>query len=320
MSERRPTSARPVVEVRGLVKSYGGRRVIDGVSFDLHEGEILAVLGPNGAGKTTLLETIEGLRKIEGGEVVVLGHEMRTRAKAVQPLLGIQLQRTSLFPTLTLAETLRLYCRLYDCRRPLDDVLRSVDLVRAADRRVGDLSGGEFQRFSLCLATLNSARVLFLDEPSTGLDPHARRLIWNLIASYRERGASVILTTHYMEEAEALADRVGILHGGRLIALGAPAQLIGGLDAKSTIVVDLAEPLEDEDEQDFLEEHQGSVRGSRLLVHTHEVPRMLWRLLRWTDGRRIAVRNVAIRSADLEDLFVHLTSAPAVLAAAERVS
>ncbi len=302
-------SVRPfVVEVRGLSRRYGSREVLCDVSFELREGEILGILGPNGAGKTTLLETLEGLRRVERGAVMVLGFDVTRQARTLQPLLGIQLQRTSLMRNLTVGETLRLYKALYRCARADQELLARVELEGAHDTLVQHLSGGQFQRFSLCLATLHSPRLLFLDEPTTGLDPHARRRVWDLVAAARDQGASVVLTTHYMEEAHVLCDRVAILNAGRLLALGTPSELIGGLDAQTTVQVETAVET---DEPALRAALAGiadlALRGTQVRLFTRDVPAALRALFRHADERSLELRNLNVRSADLEDLFVHLT-------------
>lgn len=221
------TSAAPAaVEVRGLAKSYGSRRVVDDLSFAVQRGEIFALLGPNGAGKTTTVEILEGYRKPDAGSVAVLGCDPWTEGRALKPRIGVMLQEGGPYPSLTVAETLALFARFYPRHRPTEEIIDLVGLRDVAGTRYRLLSGGQKQRLSLGLALIGEPDVVFLDEPTAGLDPQARRATWDIVTGLRRDGVSVILTTHYLEEAEQLADRVAILSGGALAALGSPDELV----------------------------------------------------------------------------------------------
>jgi len=215
-----------VIDARGIVKSYGSIRAVDDVSLQVDAGEILGVLGPNGAGKTTLVEVLEGLLRPDSGEVRVLGLDVRRQARAVRQRIGIQLQSTALYQRLTVREILALFASFY--RRALDvrTVVALVHLEEKSGCRVNALSGGQRQRLALALALVNDPDVLFLDEPTTGLDPQVRCDIWEVIQGLRNGGKTVLMTTHYMEEAERLCDRVMLIGAGRLIASGSPGELI----------------------------------------------------------------------------------------------
>jgi ABC-2 type transport system ATP-binding protein len=223
------TSGAPIITVSDLRKRYGSLDAVDGVSFEVAEGEVFGILGPNGAGKTTTLEMIEGMRPIDSGEAVIDGVDVKADPREVKRRIGIQLQASAFFDELTLIELLHLFGRLYE--RDVDPMalLELVELTEKARSQVRTLSGGQKQRFSIASALVNDPRVLFLDEPTTGLDPQARRHMWGLVRSIRESGHTVVLTTHYMEEAEELCDRVAIMDRGRIIALDTPQRLVDAL-------------------------------------------------------------------------------------------
>lgn len=220
-----------VIEVQGLVKRYDKLLAVDGISFSVYEGEIFGLLGPNGAGKTTTLEIIETLREKTSGQVEVCGYSIDEQPNLIKQMIGVQLQAAGYYPNITLVEQLQLFSGLYN--RPVDsmDMLSAVGLTDKAKSKYKELSGGQKQRFSVCTTLINNPRIVFLDEPTTGLDPQARRNLWDLIRSIRDRGATVVITTHYMDEAEELCDRVAIVEKGKIIALDAPDKLIDKLVA-----------------------------------------------------------------------------------------
>ena len=240
-------AAQPIIVARDLRKAYGPLRAVDGVSFEVSEGEVFGILGPNGAGKTTTLEMIEGMRPIDGGSATVDGLDVAADPQAVKARIGIQLQASAFFDELNLTELLVLFGHLYHVRADASRLLADVELTDKARSQVRTLSGGQKQRFSIAAALVNDPRVVFLDEPTTGLDPQARRHMWGLIAGIRHRGHTVVLTTHYMEEAETLCDRVAIMDAGRIIALDTPDALIGSLLARgfTKTRVERAASLED---------------------------------------------------------------------------
>ncbi len=219
----------PIIAVRDLRKRYGQLTAVDGVSFDVAEGEVFGILGPNGAGKTTTLEMIEGMRPIDEGSATIDGIDVRRDPREVKRRIGIQLQASAFFDELTLVELLDLFGRLYGRDVEPMTLLAMIELTDKAKSQVRTLSGGQKQRFSIASALVNDPRVLFLDEPTTGLDPQARRHMWGLVRRIREEGRTVVLTTHYMEEAEELCDRVAIMDGGRIIALDTPGALVDAL-------------------------------------------------------------------------------------------
>lgn len=220
---------RPVIEARDVKKSYGKFEAVKGVDLSVKRGEIFGILGPNGAGKTSLLEMMEGLRPLSGGEVWVNGISVADECEKVKAVIGVQLQSSSFFDRLTLTELLKVFGSLYHSKKNPDELLSRVGLLDKKKAEVKNLSGGQKQRFSIAAALVNDPVVLFLDEPTTGLDPQARRNLWTLVRSIRESGTSILLTTHYMEEAEALCDRVAIMDAGKIIALDTPENLVKAL-------------------------------------------------------------------------------------------
>ncbi len=218
-----------IVEVRDLTKRYGKKTTVHGVSFAVKKGEVFGILGPNGAGKTTTLEMIETLRPIDSGSAVVDDIDVAEDPKAVRKLIGVQTQSSAFYDKVSLREQLQLLVSIYGTDTDVDELLADVDLSEKAKEYPEKLSGGQKQRFSIASALVNQPKVLFLDEPTTGLDPQARRNMWDLIEKIKERGITVILTTHYMEEAQVLCDRVAIMDSGKIIALDVPKKLIQNL-------------------------------------------------------------------------------------------
>lgn len=224
MSERKT-----ILEVRNLVKRYNGLVAVDHVSFEVYAQEIFGILGPNGAGKTSTLEMIETLRPIDEGEVRLNGFDVKTQPQEVKRVIGVQLQSSSFFDKLNLKELLELFGEMYGRRVDAMQLLREVELEEKAKAQVVQLSGGQKQRFSIAAALVNDPIVLFLDEPTTGLDPQSRRHLWGVIKRIRSEGKTIVITTHYMEEAEELCDRVAIMDDGKIIALDRPQELINKL-------------------------------------------------------------------------------------------
>ena len=220
---------KPILSVVNLQKSYGSKKVVNGISFEVRGGEIFGILGPNGAGKTTTLEMIEALRPIDDGEVLLDGIDVRKHPQRVKEIIGIQLQSSNFYDKMNLTEQLKMFGSFYGTKPDTDTLLAEVELTDKRTSYVENLSGGQKQRFSIATALVNQPRILFLDEPTTGLDPQARRHLWNLIQEIKKKGITVILTTHYMDEAELLCERVAVMDNGSLIALDSPAKLIKAL-------------------------------------------------------------------------------------------
>jgi ABC-2 type transport system ATP-binding protein len=218
-----------IVKVVGLTKVYDGAEVVRGISFEVIKGEVFGILGPNGAGKTTTLEMMETLRTIDGGSVTISGKDVQKYPDDIKRLIGVQRQSSAFFDRLTLLEQLELFASLYGEKIDALEILRSVQLEEKAKSYVEKMSGGQRQRFSIAAALVHTPKVLFLDEPTTGLDPQARRNLWELIADLKKSGLTIIITTHYMDEAEELCDRLAIMDNGQIIALDTPRNLIKAL-------------------------------------------------------------------------------------------
>lgn len=218
-----------IIQVRHLCKNYGNFEAVKNISFDVHEGEIFGLLGPNGAGKSTTLEIIETLREKTSGEVIVDGINLDHHPEKIKKVIGVQLQTSGFYPNLNLLELIHMFNGLYNKNADPVALLEMVNLKEKTNSKVKELSGGQKQRFSVATTLINDPRIIFLDEPTTGLDPQARRNLWELIRNIREKGTTVIITTHYMDEAEALCDRVAIIDAGKIIALDTPDKLIDNL-------------------------------------------------------------------------------------------
>ncbi len=287
---------KPVLEVRNLVKEYPGVRAVDGVSFTIEPGQCFGLLGPNGAGKTTTVEMMEGVTVPTSGEVLYGGEPLGARFRAEA---GIQFQKTALQDFLTVRETLQLFRRLYPRGRDVDELIRLCALEQLADRDNRKLSGGQTQRLLLAIALANDPQVLFLDEPTTGLDPQARHNFWDLIRSIKAERRTVLLTTHYMEEAYFLCDTIAIMDQGRIIAEGQPSRLLK--DHFEDVVLEL--PREDfrGETADF--PLSVLVADERVEISTSDVERALRALL----DRGVPLRHLQIRPRNLEDLFLELT-------------
>jgi ABC-2 type transport system ATP-binding protein len=221
--------AKKIIQVKNLYKKYGEFEAVRGITFDVYEGEIFGLLGPNGAGKTTTLETIETLREETDGDVIIDGVSINVDPQRIKKNIGIQLQESGFYPKLTLKEIIELFGGLYNRDVDVEKLLETVNLVDKKDYMFDKLSGGQKQRFSIATTLINAPKIIFLDEPTTGLDPQARRNLWDLIKKIQSSGTTIVITTHYMDEAEYLCDRVGIMDEGKIIKLATPDKLIEDL-------------------------------------------------------------------------------------------
>jgi ABC-2 type transport system ATP-binding protein len=302
------TTAAPALAVRALHKRYGDVVAVDGLDLDVRPGECFGLLGPNGAGKTTTIEICEGLLEATSGEVEVLGRRWSTHERELRQLLGIQLQETQLAEKLTVRETVRLFRSFYDRGREPGEVIGLVQLDEKARARVGSLSGGQKQRLALACALVGDPQLLFLDEPTTGLDPQARRQLWELIGELRAGGRTIVLTTHYMEEAERLCDRVAIVDHGRAIALGTPRALVQSLGADHVVEFALGDAPVDAERLSRLEGVR-SVRGDNgsWSLTVAELHVALPAILAEVERRGATLAELRTHSATLEDVFVSLT-------------
>lgn len=222
---------KPIISVKNLVKNYGNFEAVKGISFNVYEGEIFGLLGPNGAGKSTTLEIIETLREKTSGEIIVDGLDLDKKASEIKKIIGVQLQTSGYYPGLNLVQLIDLFAGLYNKDVVPMELLETVNLKEKAKAKFKELSGGQKQRFSVATTLINEPRIIFLDEPTTGLDPQARRSLWELVREIKKRGTTVIITTHYMDEAEFLCDRIAIIDAGKIIALDTPDKMIDDLVA-----------------------------------------------------------------------------------------
>jgi ABC-2 type transport system ATP-binding protein len=291
----------PAIAIRGLRKSYGGVIALDGVDLTVRRGEVLALLGPNGAGKTTLVEILEGHREADAGDVDVLGFDPARRERAFRERIGIVLQDAALERELTVRETIELYAAPYPDPLPADEVAELVGLTDKLHARTRTLSGGQRRRLDVAVGIAGDPELVFLDEPTTGFDPAARRQSWELIAGLRARGRTILLTTHYMEEAQRLADRVAVLAGGRLIAVAAPDEL-GGEDA-ALVTFRLPGGV---DAADLPVAVDGP--GPEVSLRTSTPTRDLAPLLSWAAVRGYELEGLTVSRPSLEDVYLELTA------------
>jgi ABC-2 type transport system ATP-binding protein len=305
-----PSSA-PALRVAGLRKAYGDVVAVDGLDLTVSAGECFGLLGPNGAGKTTTIEICEGLTQPDAGDVEVLGRRWDRDERALRERLGIQLQETQLAEKLTVEETVRLFRSFYARGRDVNEVIDVVQLGEKRGARVGKLSGGQKQRLALACAIVGDPELLFLDEPTTGLDPQSRRQLWDLIVELRASGRSVVLTTHYMDEAERLCDRVAIVDHGHVIALGTPRELIASLGAEHVVeftVVDAPAGSLDAGSLRALDGVKAAHdHGGRWTLEVVQLARAVPALLAELSRRGLTLGELATHSATLEDVFVSLT-------------
>lgn len=300
------TPVAPAIRVDGLVKTYGAKRAVDWLSFEVRQGEIFALLGPNGAGKTTTIEILEGYRRPDAGEVTVLGYDPISQGGRLKPSIGAMLQEGGLYPAITAREALDLFAHFYPHPRDTDELLCLLGLEESAGTRYRRLSGGEKQRLALALALVGRPQLVFLDEPTAGLDPQARRATWEIVSGLREDNVTVLLTTHYLEEAERLADRVAIMDQGKLVALGSPESLVRS-DA-STVRIRTTSAISPEalgGLPSAREVHQDG--GGVYVVETADAPSLLVEITSWLRQEGVLVTELRVGQGSLEDVFLSLT-------------
>ena len=299
-----------VIEVSGLRMSYDGLEAVRGIDLQVRHGEIFTFLGPNGAGKTTTVEVLEGHRRRTGGEVRVLGVDPQHADRAWRARVGVVLQTSRVEQDLTVRECLELYAGYYPSPRPVHEVIKLVGLKNKAEARGSQLSGGQQRRMDVALALIGDPEVVFLDEPTTGFDPSARRAAWEMIGGLRDLGKTIFLTTHYMEEAEALADRIAVLRAGVIVAEGAPGTLGGRDRAPYQVSFTLPEGVT----IDELPVGRASVReldGSRrVVIESGEVMATLYSLSGWAIERTLEVPDLQVHRPTLEDIYLALTEPP----------
>lgn len=304
----RPAVGRPAVMCRGLVKQYADVTAVDHLDLEVRSGECFGLLGPNGAGKTTTVEILEGLTRPDGGTVEVLGQRWGGGDdNALRQRLGVQLQETKLGERLTVEETLRMFRSFYSRGRGVDDVIATVALEEKRNSRVGKLSGGQLQRLAVACALVGEPDLLFLDEPTTGLDPQARLKLWEIVEAFRAGGGTILLTTHYMEEAARLCDRVAIMDHGRVIALGTPAELVASLGADQIVNFSARTPVERAPLSALTGVSSVRERDGAFSLTVSDISQALPALLGELQRQGAALDTLTTHQATLEDVFVHLT-------------
>jgi ABC-2 type transport system ATP-binding protein len=298
-----------IVKVEGLRKTYGSTVAVDGISFDVKEGEIFGMVGPNGAGKTTTIECLEGLRKPDAGKVSVLGVDPQHEGQILRERTGMQLQQSNLPERMKVWEALNLYASFYPKAVDWEKLLVQLGLEEKRKAYFSKLSGGQKQRLFIALALLPDPQLIFLDELTTGLDPQARHAIWDLVREVRSRGKTVLLTTHFMEEAERLCDRVAILDNGKIVALDTPAALIRGLGVEERVVFNVDAPLPAGFEKALPGEVRLEVEGERVVIHGkngRKTP-LVSEVVSLLSANQVQFRDLRTEQPTLEDVFLSLT-------------
>ena len=301
------TATEPVIRVRGLTKRYGDVDAVKGIDFEVAPGEIFGLLGPNGAGKTTTVEILEGLRAPDSGQVSVLGVDVTKGAAALKPRIGVSLQTASLYPKLTVTEVIDLFRAFYPQARSTSELIDALELGERKDAQTRNLSGGQRQRLTVALALVNDPELVFLDEPTTGLDPAARRSLWDLISDLKARGRSVLLTTHYLEEAEVLCDRLAIMDHGRILEMGTSDELISKHFHDRAVRFDRLDAISQAELEALPAVVTVKADNHETLLYSRDVAATIGALLDLADSRGVEPQNLAIRRATLEDVFLDLT-------------
>ncbi|HLO11352.1 MAG TPA: ABC transporter ATP-binding protein [Pseudoneobacillus sp.] len=300
-------SKETIIDVKGLVKNYGTFQAVKGVQFQVHKGEIFGLLGPNGAGKTTTLEMLVGLRKPDEGTAIIGTYNILREMSKIKEIIGVQLQSTSLFELLTVEEILKMYASFYPSHISISQIIDEMLLTEKKKSRIKGLSGGQKQRLAIALALVHNPQVVFLDEPTTGLDPQARRTLWDIVLQLKEKGKTIVITTHYMDEAHILCDRIAIMDQGELIALDTPTELVKSLQSDSALefrIVDQEEVI------DFSIIEGVKKVGNRKEVHvlyTDHLQATLTNLIQFASERNLQLVDLQTRTATLEDVFIHMT-------------
>ena len=296
-----------VIEVKDLVKAYGDVKAVNGISFSISKGEVFGILGPNGAGKSTPVEIIEGLRSADSGSATVLGMNISKDTRNVKERIGVQSQSPALFPDLKVREIINFFRSLYRKSVPILQIINLASLQESQDILFRNLSGGQQQRLSVALAFVNDPEIIVLDEPTTGLDPQARRAMWEVIETFRSSGKTVLLTTHYMEEAQRLCDRIAIMDYGKIIALSSPQQLIESNIKESAIQFKMKEYPGDQVLASLSYVSRVIKEGEDIVVYTNNIPSVISGLLALASQRSTELSELSVRQATLEDVFLKLT-------------
>jgi ABC-2 type transport system ATP-binding protein len=296
-----------IIRVKNLTKKYGDMTAVNGVTFAVARGEVFGILGPNGAGKTTTVEMIEGLRKPDGGEIEVCGIDAVKETRRTKELIGVLLQATSIYDNIRVKEAIELFGSYYRKSLPVSQILEEVSLNDKKSSSVSSLSGGQKQRLSIGLALVNDPEVLFLDEPTTGLDPQARHNVWSIVENLRDRGKTIILTTHYMEEAERLCGRLAIIDRGNIITMDTPDNIINSAVLDTSIEFSTSIELNGWVNKMLGIEKVNHGSINRYLINTKAVPAVLKDLTNFCYENNIELKDISVRKATLEDVFLAMT-------------
>ena len=307
MTSAGAVATEPVIRVRGLIKRYGEVRAVDGIDFDVAGGEVFGLLGPNGAGKTTTVEILEGLRTPDGGTASVLGVDVATGADSLKPRIGVSLQTAALYPKLTVVELIDLFRSFYPRSRPTEELIEALELGERRNAQTRELSGGQRQRLAVALALVDDPELIFLDEPTTGLDPAARRSLWDLVRGLKAAGRTILLTTHYMEEAEVLCDRLAIMDHGKILEMGTVDELISKRFHERAVRFDRIDGLGDTELAALPAVTSVKHDVDEVLLYTRDVAATIGALLELTETRGVEPQNLGVRRASLEDVFLELT-------------
>ncbi|AKG53741.1 ABC transporter ATP-binding protein [Dehalogenimonas sp. WBC-2] len=298
-----------IIKVENLVKVYGPIRAVDGLSFEVAKGEVFGMLGPNGAGKTTTVEIIEGLRKADSGKVTVLGMDVTKAPNEIKQRIGAQLQTPALMPSLTVEELLDVFGAFYTRTIPVDDLLDMLSLQESRKVLVKNLSGGQLQRLSVAMALINDPEIAFLDEPTTGLDPQVRRGMWGVIEDMKKKGKTIFLTTHYMEEAERLCDRIAIVDHGKIIAMDTPQGLIDSNFREKAIQFELEPRPSEEMLRNLTGVTSVATDLNDVVIYSNDITATMSAVLKYAESQNITsqLKDLHVRQASLEDVFLKLT-------------
>ncbi len=296
-----------IVEVDNLKKHYGNVKAVDGISFKVLKGEVFTLLGPNGAGKTTTLEILEGLKKHDSGKITMFGRTLRTNVpREIRERIGVVLQENNFIEHLRVTEILKMFSNLYPAPLKIEEIVKIVSLQEKRKARVEKLSGGQRQRLAIGTALIGNPDLIFMDEPTTGLDPQARRNIWDMIEKFKSSGKTIFLTTHYMEEAEMLSDYIYIMDHGKIIAKGTPQKLVSSFGGDKIIEARLSA---DDDKILELERMFNGVKieNSKVTFMASDLPKNMKSFLDWAENNSIEVEDLSVRQSNLEDVFLKLT-------------
>jgi ABC-2 type transport system ATP-binding protein len=304
---RRIPVPQPAISIKGLSKSYGGFEAVKGVDLEIEAGQVFAILGPNGAGKTTTVEILEGYRTRSSGEVSVLGVDPDAPTREWRQRIGIVLQESEPTRLLTVRETLQMYAGYYDAPRDVADTIEAVGLGEKADVRAGRLSGGQKRRLDVGLALIGDPELIFLDEPTTGFDPEARREAWSVIGAMRDLGRTILLTTHYMEEAQELADQIAVFSGGEIVARGTPDEIGGRGQLPTRIEFTLPARVAASDLPPEFRSGASAAAGGRVSVDTADPTRSVNELTSWALDRGLTLDDLSVARPSLEDVYLRLT-------------